>query len=270
VKENWTIALDHPVRPASRWGYGRPVHREIGAILELGRDRYRATLRMCLAQQSRFAAIGSDYVDEDVPYWKCGWLSPLDLVVLYTLVADSRPARYVEVGSGCSTAFVRRAIEDHGLTTQVISIDPEPRAGIDRICDEVVRKPLEETDLSAFDGLAAGDIVFVDGSHRCFPNSDVTVAILEVLPRLPAGVIFGFDDIYLPADYPPAWSDRFYSEQYLLAAWLLGGGGGVEVLCPNAFVTADSELAAELSPLWEQPVFAGLPVDGNSFWMRSG
>ena len=268
--EHWTIKLDHPVRPASRWGYGRPPLAEMVALLERGRDRYRTCLQSCLAHRGRFQAIGRDYVDEQSPYWQCGWLSPLDLIALYTLVADNGPARYVEVGSGCSTTFVRRAIDDHGLATKIISIDPEPRAGIDAICDEVVRSPLEDTDLSAFDGLASGDIVFIDGSHRSFPNSDVTVAVLEVLPRLPAGVIVGFDDIYLPDDYPPEWSDRFYSEQYLLAAWLLGGGGGLEVLCPNAFVTGDPELSAVVAPLWDEQLFAGLPVDGNSFWMRVG
>src|SRR5205085_8180151 len=141
VNEHWTIALDHPVRPASRWGHGRPPLREVAGILERGREAYRATLRSCLAHRARFSEIGPEYVDEHVPYWGCGWLSPLDLAVLYTLVADHRPAHYVEVGSGCSTAFVRRAIDDHRLPTRIVSIDPEPRIGVDGLCDEVVRAP---------------------------------------------------------------------------------------------------------------------------------
>jgi len=57
----------------------------------------------------------------------------------------------------------------------------------------------------------------VDNSHRCFQNSDVTVVFLDVLPRLRSGVIIYIDDVYLPYDYPPEWSMRYYSEQYLLA-----------------------------------------------------
>ena len=33
----------------------------------------------------------------------------------------------------------------------------------------------------------------------------------------------GVHDIFLPHDYPSDWLKRFYSEQYLLASWLLGG-----------------------------------------------
>ena len=66
----------------------------------------------------------------------------------------------------------------------ITSIDPQPRAEVDAICDEVVRSPLEDTDLSVFDTLDAGDILFVDNAHRVLPNSDATVVFLEVLPRL--------------------------------------------------------------------------------------
>jgi len=251
-----------------RWGYGRPPLAGVTELIAAGRDRYAAQLRACLARRRHFMAIDREWKGDAVPYWACGWLSPLDLMVLYTLVADEHPARYVEVGSGCSTAFVRQAIEDHRLATSLVSIDPQPRSDIDSVADVVVRSPLEDADLSVFEGLEAGDVVFIDGSHRSLPNSDATVAVLEVLPRLAPGVVVGFDDIYLPYDYPPEWSDRFYSEQYLLAAWLLGGGAGFEVISPNAFVTRDPALSSILAPLWREPTFAGLATDGNSFWMR--
>lgn len=37
------------------------------------------------------------------------------------------------------------------------------------------RVPLEECDISVFDEMEAGDILFFDGSHRVFQNSDVVV-----------------------------------------------------------------------------------------------
>ncbi len=131
---------------------------------------------------------------------------------------EFRPKRFVEVGSGDSTrsASRRRSIRDHSLPTLITSIDPTPRAEIDKLCDFVIRKPLEEVELDVFDELGPGDFLFIDGSHRSFSNSDVTVAFLDVLPRLRAGVVVHFHDIFWPYDYPPEWADRYYSEQYLL------------------------------------------------------
>ena len=51
-----------------------------------------------------------------------------------------RPRRFIEIGSGNSTKFARRAIRDHWLNTSIVSIDPFPRSEIDAICDEVVRR----------------------------------------------------------------------------------------------------------------------------------
>lgn len=56
-----------------------------------------------------------------------------------TALAAGNPATYLEVGSGNSTRFARRAITVHGLRTRIVSIDPEPRAVVDELCDEVVR-----------------------------------------------------------------------------------------------------------------------------------
>ena len=73
----------------------------------------------------------------------------------------------------------------------------------------------------------------------------------------------------LPEDYPPEWLDRFYSEQYLLAAYLLAGGDRFSVELPNHFVSTDAELAAILAPLWDDPALAGVERHGGSFWIRT-
>src|ERR1035438_7582905 len=137
----------------------------------------------------------------DEPCWVNKWLSGLDTFALYGFVATCNPAVYIEVGSGFSTKVVRRAIRDMGLATRLVSIAPSPRAEIDRLCDEVIRQPLEACDLSLFDRLGSGDIFFMDGSHRSFMNSDVTVFFLEILPRLQPGVLVHIHDIFLPLDY---------------------------------------------------------------------
>ena len=165
--------------------------------------------------------------------WENDYWGSLDAVWQVAALRDRDPRRYVEVGSGSSTLFARRAIDDFGLRTRITSIDPSPRREVDDACDEVVRQSLELTDLSVFEGLSSGDVVLVDGSHVVSMNSDAVVFFLEVLPALPAGVLVGIDDVYLPWDYHPTWVRRGYGEQYLLAAYLLGGGGDDTISFPG-------------------------------------
>jgi predicted O-methyltransferase YrrM len=186
------------------------------------------------------------------------------------MVAVYQPARYVEIGSGISTMFTFRAKKDYRLSTKIISIDPEPRYEIGSICDQIIRSPLEKSDLEIFDELGTKDMVFVDSTHRCFTNSDVTVFFLDVLPRLKPGVVVHFHDIFLPNDYPPAWANRFYSEQYLLAVLLLAGSDRIQVLLPNTFIGYDERLCGILTPLWSHPMFEGIKKEGCSFWIEIG
>jgi Methyltransferase domain len=192
------------------------------------------------------------------------------------MLVEFRPKRFVEVGSGYSTRFARRAIREHSMPTRITSIDPAPRAEIDQLCDSVIRRPLEEVDLCVFDELEPGDILFIDSSHRTFSNSDVTALFMDVLPRLRSGVVVHLHDIFWPYDYPPEWANRYYSEQYLLGAYLLGDRASrVTVLLPNAFVIHDRELAEVCKPLLEiagirRPKTADCSphgLGGCSFWL---
>jgi hypothetical protein len=140
---------------------------------------------------------------------------------------------------------------------------------VDGLCDRIVRQPLEDADLSVFEELEPGDMLFVDGSHRALQNSDATVVFLEILPELEPDIWVGFHDIFLPDDYPDDLADDYYSEQYLLAAYLLAGGGKLDVLLPATFVTREPELAAVLDPLWRDPAMEGVETHGVSFWIRT-
>ena len=202
------------------------------------------------------------------PFWLNDWLPSLDAISLYAFLCLYEPKTYLEVGSGNSTKFARAAIRDHKLKTKMISLDPHPRAEIDQICDVIMRQGLEEVDLTIFDELDAGDILFIDNSHRCFMNSDVTVAFLEVLPRLKANIFVHFHDIFLPYDYLPGWEDRFYSEQYLLAAYLLANTDRFKILLPNYFILNDPELVQILNPI-RNPEMEVPGNPGASFWLKT-
>jgi predicted O-methyltransferase YrrM len=264
------VFLDYPVQAEPRWGYGKPVHSEIQAILERGRARYAETLRSFLAVKDSLVAIPlNDEPGSTEPCWRNRWLpGGLDTLALYGMLATSRPKQYLEVGSGYSTRLTRRTVRDQKLETTITSIDPQPRAEIDKLCDRVIRQSLQQVDLAVFDELEPGDIVFFDGSHRASMNSDVTVFFLEVLPRLLPGVLVHLHDIALPADYPPEWRDWYYSEQYLLAVALLAEHPNFDVVLPNAFVAADAQLSMIVEPIWREVRMKEVPRQGMSFWMR--
>jgi predicted O-methyltransferase YrrM len=203
------------------------------------------------------------------PCWDNPWFPPFDGVALYGLLALHKPRRYIEVGSGISTRFARQAIQDFQLATTIISIDPHPHNPVEGLCDEVIVQRAENMPQEFWQSLSANDMVFIDNSHRSFPGSDVTVFFTEVLPSLPSGVIYGIHDIFLPNDYPTEWNERFYSEQYLLMLYLLGGAANDEILLPVNWLTGQAHLHGLLSGLWQHPgLFDGMMMHGGAFWAR--
>jgi hypothetical protein len=206
--------------------------------------------------------------DESCPYWINDWLPGLDAVSIYSLIATNNPSIYFEIGSGISTMFAKRAIEDHYLSTRIMSLDPEPRASIDAICDDLIRLPCEEVPISLFENLPGDMVFFVDSSHRAFQNSDVTVFFTEILPSLPEGCVWGLHDIELPYDYKSDVRDRYYNEQYLLTAYLLGGGGDDNILLPNAFISSRFKLVNIIREIiFTSKYFDGVKKHGTCFWM---
>jgi|SRR5262245_65865 len=292
------IELEYPVHPRPRWlKYGKAGER-LMARLATSVPEARALIREIAGFHEEFLAIpaqaplvevaagdvGTKVLARPVaegrpgrvlveakpsePSWVNGWFPAFDAVMLYGLLALRNPRWYVEVGSGNSTRFARRAIRDHGLRTKIFSIDPCPRAEIDAICDKVLRAPLEDVDLTQIEPLTSEDLLFVDSSHRSFQNSDVTVFFTEVLPALPPGLVYGMHDIYLPNDYPVEWTERFYSEQYLLACYLQGGADGDEVVAPLAYLWHETDLISAFAPTFDRLGLDHPQRYGNSFWMR--
>lgn len=263
--------LDYRFDSRPRYGHGLSPHGGLNALLGERREAYARTLRGFLPLVEPLARINVDEPESSPePRWRNGYLPALDAVALYGLLATRRPNLFLEIGSGNSTTFARRAIRDHALPTRVVSIDPHPRREIDALCDEVIRAPLEKADPAVFARLQPGDVLFMDGSHRCFMNSDATVFFLEILPNLRPGVMVQIHDIVLPFDYPPDWAPRYYSEQYLLACYLLARTRLFEPLLPNAFIRADAGLHGILNPLWSHARLAGVETHGVSFWLTMG
>jgi hypothetical protein len=173
---------------------------------------------------------------------------------------------FIEIGSGNSTIFARAALRRQPSPAKLVSIDPHPRAEIDALCDEIIRTPLEDVDLEIFDRLGPGDVLFIDNSHRSLMNSDVTVAMLDILPRLRSGVLLGIHDIFLPFDYFATWAQRAYNEQYLIACYLLGGDK-FQIELANYWIYRQKLHESPLAATWARLGEKVRDRPPSAFWM---
>ncbi len=269
MEEYRELKLDFPIKPESRYGYGKPSHAKLYDIINSNRDSYRRTLESFLDFKEHFMKIPINKSEDDLePYWVNGSFPGLDSVALYAFLAIRNPNRFFEIGSGNSTRFARKAIVDRGLRTEITCIDPYAAPVIDKLADTVIREPLEAVNLDIFNVLEEPDILFVDGSHRCFTNSDATTVFLDILPNLGKDMLVQIHDIFLPDDYPPRWKDWFFSEQYLLAAYLLAEGHEFNIVLPNYFVGEDEELLKILEPIYGVSSMKEFERHGGSFWLQ--
>jgi Methyltransferase domain len=161
------------------------------------------------------------------PRFDQDWFPPLDAAAAYALVATTRPRRIVEVGSGHSTRFLARAAADRGLGTELLCIDPAPRASLRGLAVRWLETTLQQAPASCFSALAAGDLLVVDSSHILMPGTDVDWFLNRILPTIAPGVLVHVHDVFLPDPYPLAWAWRGYNEQQAIAALLQGGGYAV-------------------------------------------
>jgi hypothetical protein len=189
------------------------------------------------------------------------WFPRLDAAAAYAVVRTRKPRRIVEIGSGHSTRFLAMAVRDGDLGTEIACIDPAPRADIAALGVRAIPALLRDAPPEPFAALSAGDVLFVDSSHVAMPGTDVDRLFLDLLPRLPAGILVHVHDVFLPDAYPPKWAWRGYNEQLLVAALLQGGAFGLVFA---------SRYVATRRPEWLGPV-ARLPLQEGaceaSLWL---
>ncbi len=264
------LFLEYKVDLKPRYGYGVPAHKDLYKIIDANREEYKRHINNSLKLKESIWAIkdSSRETDSLKPVWNNGFLPGLDIIGIYTLLSELKPKKYIEIGSGNSTKVAYKAKTDQSLNTEIISIDPMPRAEIDNLANRVIREPFENIDFKILDELNENDILFVDSSHRILPNSDSMVFYLEILPKLKKGVIVHIHDIYLPFDYPQFMCDRFYSEQYGLAIYLLASPNKYKTILPNYFIFEDGELNRQIEPIWNHPNLKGVERHGGSFWLK--
>lgn len=189
------------------------------------------------------------------------YLTP-DAEVYFGLILDLAPSRIVEVGGGFSTLVARHACDRLGGDTSLVVIDPQPRTSVRSAASELMLQRVETVD-SALLGLGPGDILFIDSSHVVRTGGDLPHLMLEIVPRLAPGTVVHVHDIFLPYGYASQFSERFWTEQYLLHA-LLSGSDRYQVTFATHLMTRQ-HLDAMRDAIG--PAVATRPdLYGQSFW----
>ena len=211
----------------------------------------------------RIASGDPSLVGERPARFEQDWFPRLDAVTAYGLVRRSRPRKIIEIGSGHSTRFLAQAIADGRLGTDLVCIDPKPRAPIQGLPLRHLARPFDRSDVPAAAALGPGDMLFIDSSHVAMPGTELEILILDILPRLGPGVLIHFHDIFLPDPYPVSWNNRGYNEQIVVAA--LMQGGGYATIFASHYVGARTKLLA--GTLVETLTFVQGAYEG-SMWLR--
>jgi hypothetical protein len=256
--------------------FGRPrgffiPHRYAAAVQPCGYPALEAAFARCVGAFESVLADVERYRERLLrlrgpapqPRFDQDWLPTLDAAAAYAMVCRARPLQIVEVGSGHSTRFLARAVADEGLATELVCIDPAPRAPLRGLAVRWVEDVVQRAPERCFSGLRPGDILFVDSSHILMPGTDVDWLLNRVLPALAAGVLVHFHDVFLPDPYPESWAWRGYNEQQAIAALL--HGRAYDCLFASHYVA--TRLAARL----ERGVLAELPRPAaaleSSLWL---
>lgn len=249
-------------------GGDRP-YLPLDALVERNRHWYVLVLRMLLGFRDDYRRIpvnplGTD-TESETPSWRNCNLPVLDALSLYGFICLNRPERYLEIGSGESTRFARRAIEDRRLDTDVISMpafvfppgwfEKRARTHQDGLLDLTVFSTLEE-----------GDIVRVATYHTSGIREYAEI-VQYLLPNIHPGVYVQLQDLFLPSGISPDRSGGSYADQMLIAEMI--HAGEIDIILPCNRVARDTELNAVLSPVTEDLHLDEGEMQGRSLWVRT-
>lgn len=192
-----------------------------------------------------------------------------DALILQSMLRRLKPARYIEVGSGWTTAL---AVDTNNTwldrSMRITAIEPYTellRSIVPADAVEVREQPVQEVPLDLFSELGPGDVLFIDCSHVVKVGSDAHHLVTRVLPLLSPGVHVHVHDMFWPFEYPRAWVEegRAWSELYLLHAFLLFNMMfSIELFNDWIFNFHRDEIERKLPAMLENP--------GGALWLRTG
>lgn len=191
------------------------------------------------------------------------WFPTPDAETYAAMINDVRPELILEIGGGFSTLVARATLDFLGLTgTELAVIDPSPRTDVRAAADTVTYGRVEDVGPDQLP-LARPVLLFIDSSHVTRTGGDVPYLFTRVIPSLLPGSVVHVHDVSIPFDYPPRYQARFYTEQYVLQALLIGSER-FRVLFASAYMGDEHPQAMRVAFGETVPAQQG----GASFWFQ--
>lgn len=193
-----------------------------------------------------------------------------DSVVLHFMLRLLKPKRFIEVGSGYTSALTLDTAEyymENNIDLKFIEPYPQLLYSLLKETDDkdkmVIAAKLQTISLDVFRDLHDGDILFIDSSHSVKFGSDVNYLFFHILPHLQKGVYVHLHDIFYPWEYPANWimKGMGWNELYLLRAFLQYNDSW-EIVFFNHY------MAREHRDLYCDEWRKISDLGGGSFWMR--
>ncbi|MBV8801226.1 MAG: class I SAM-dependent methyltransferase [Alphaproteobacteria bacterium] len=193
-----------------------------------------------------------------------------DATILRAMLADKRPVRMIEIGSGFSSACALDTADEFSLPTEFLFIEPYAKRlrsvlrpqDAERV--SIVEKPVQEVSLDVFASLNGGDILLIDSTHVLKTGSDVHYELFKVLPVLKPGVYVHFHDIHYPFEYPSEWvfgKNLSWNEIYAVRAFLMHNNDYEIEFFNHYFTAAFTSVIGRTFPKF-------LANGGGSLWIK--
>jgi predicted O-methyltransferase YrrM len=250
----WLKANKHVWTPrASLIGFHWDLDEQLNWLAEISRPYYEEVSGLSFYNRTTKSAVGPGF-------------GPIESQVLHCFVRAVAPARIVEIGSGVSTACMIYASDlnqkESRRRCHITCIEPHPKKAFRNVGNVVhLRQPCQTVPRSTFDGLDAGDLLFIDSSHSVKVGSDVIRIYLDILPSLKSGVFVHIHDIFLPYLYQRSVLSNYFAwqETSLLLALLINNAQFSVLACLSALHYDRSRQLRDLLPDYRpRPGFEGL------------
>ncbi|HDR73785.1 MAG TPA: hypothetical protein ENN85_07735 [Methanoculleus sp.] len=248
---------------------GIQPHLVLDALVEQNRQWYVLVLRLLLAYRDDYRRIPTNPAglgaQSQTPSWRNCDLPVLDALSLYGFLCINNPGHYLEIGSGESTRFARRAVQDHRLGTEITSMPAFafPSGWFEEKSRAQRGDPL---DLTMFSTLQEGDIFRV-ATYGVSGIREYSEIIEYVLPHIRPGVYVQLQDLFLPSSTSPGGSAGSHADQVLVAEMI--SAGEMDVVLPCNGVARDAELSAILAPIRTDLRLDDDEMQGRSLWVRT-
>lgn len=197
-------------------------------------------------------------------FWKNSQFSYSDAMSYYCFVRKLMPKHIVEIGSGFSTLVAVEALRKNG-SGEITCVEPFPRPFLREHRSITLRETrAQEIDAAYLDAtLDDGDVLFIDSTHTVKTGSDCLHIYLRLLPQIRKDIHIHVHDVFLPFGLPMEWlldQQIYWTEQYLLLAWLLDN--------PKTTVVYGSNYHHKFNKAALDALMNGrYPSGGGSFWI---